>query len=202
MAEPYLMMENMHQDYQPTIDAGSVRPDARWYAVQTSPRHEKKVSAELTAKELECFLPTISTLRQWSDRQCSIAEPLFAGYVFVRLAALSSERIKLLRTNGVVGLVGARGIGTPIPEEEILSIRKILEAGTPVSSLPYLSVGQRIRVRGGALDGLEGILQSIKGDQSLVVSVELIQKSISMTISGYQFEPVRESTSVRAVVYG
>jgi transcription antitermination factor NusG len=63
-------------------------------------------------------------------------------------------------------------------------------------------VGQRIRVRGGALDGLEGILQSIKGDQSLVVSVELIQKSISMTISGYQFEPVRESTSVRAVVYG
>jgi len=184
------MTENLHQDSQTAVNASAVYADARWYAVQTMPRHEKKVALELVAKGIECFLPTVSSLRQWSDRQRVIVEPLFAGYVFTWFVPMASNRVALLRTNGVVGLVGERGSGTPIPESEILFIRQLLESRSPIAPHPFLNVGQRVRVRGGSLDGLEGILQSVKGNQSLIVSVELIQRSVSLTISGYIVEPV------------
>jgi len=189
------MVENLHQDSQAAINPGMVHSDASWYAVQTVPRHEKKVALELTAKGIDCFLPAVATVRQWSDRRRILMQPLFAGYVFARLAPASCNRIAMLRTNGVVGLVGARGTGTPIPENEIRSIRQLLDSRSPLAPHPFLNVGQRVRVRGGPLDGLEGILQSIKGDQSLIVSVELIQRSVSLTISGYLVEPVFESNA-------
>ena len=187
------MIENLSHDTRSVIHAGLVHTafsDASWYAVQTMPRHEKKVSQELTAKAIECFLPTITTVRQWSDRKRLIVEPLFTGYVFARLAHASPNRITLLRAKGVVGLVGTRGVGAPIPESEIHSIQQIVGSRAPYASHPFLSVGKRVRVRGGALEGLEGILQSVNGDQSLVVSVELIRRSLSLTISGYVVEPV------------
>ncbi len=193
------MTENLRKDSQTAINTSAVHPDARWYAVQIVPRHEKKVAVELAAKGIECFLPTVSSLRQWSDRQRVIMEPLFAGYVFTWLVPASSNRIALLRTNGVVGLVGMRGCGTPIPESEIFFIRQLLESRFPFAPHPFLNVGQRVRVRGGSLDGLEGILQSVKGDQSLIVSVELIQRSISLTISGYIVEPVFASNKTDPV---
>lgn len=192
------MTENLQQDFETSIDASAVNPEARWYAVQTAPRHEKKVALELATKGIECFLPTVSEVRQWSDRRRVIVEPLFAGYAFTRFVPVSSNRIALLRTTGVVGLVGARGAGTPIPESEIFSIRLLLESRSQFAPHPFLNVGQRVRVRGGSLDGLEGILQSVKGDQSLIVSVELIQRSVSLTISGYVVEPVFASNTTDA----
>jgi len=166
--------------------------DSNWYAVQTMPRHEKKVSCELTAKDICCFLPVISRRRQWSDRQRMIDEPLFAGYVFARIVFRSADRIALLNTRGVVGLVGGRGAATPIPEHEIIAIKQILEKRVSIASHVFLTVGQRVRIHGGALDGLEGILKSIKGDQSLIVSIESIQRSISVTISGYDVESISQ----------
>jgi transcriptional antiterminator NusG len=163
---------------------------ACWYAVQTMPRHEKKVSVELAGKDIHCFLPTVLQARQWSDRKKVIVEPLFAGYVFVRINADSEARISLLRTKGVVGLVGTRGIPVPIPEPEITAIQAVLESRTPYRAHGYLIIGQRVRIRGGALDGLEGILQEVKGDQSLVISIELIHRSLAVTISGYDVQPI------------
>jgi transcription antitermination factor NusG len=195
MAEPCLMSETLLQDSPAVTHAEAFRPDACWYAVQTLPRHEKKVSVELSAKAINCFLPTVSTLRQWSDRKRVIAQPLFAGYVFVCFDPDACNRIALLRTHGVVGLVGERGFGTPIPENEIRSIRQALESGSPLAPHAFVNVGQRVRVRGGSLDGLEGILEAVKADQSLIVSVELIQRSVSLTISGYVVEPVFEPKS-------
>lgn len=189
------MIEDLPHDPHSVVHAGVVAPslaDAKWYAVQTMPRHEKKVSLELTAKAIECFLPTVSSVRQWSDRKRVIVEPLFTGYVFARLVAASPDRITLLRCNGVVGLVGMRGAGVPIAENEIHFIQRIVKSRARYASHPFLTVGKRVRLRGGALDGLEGILQSVKGDERLVVSVELIQRSLSLTISGYMVEPVPE----------
>ena len=166
--------------------------ESSWYAVQTMPRHEKKVSGELESKQIQSFLPAISEVRQWSDRKRMIESPLFPGYVFVRIAAQSSARIAVLRTNGVVGFVGVRGAGTPIPESEITAIRAVLAQQVPFRAHPFLNLGQRVRIRGGALDGIEGILDAVKGDQSLVISVELIQRSLSVRIAGYQVEPVHQ----------
>lgn len=164
----------------------------RWYAVQTMPRHEKKVSVELSAKQIHSFLPTIGRRRQWSDRQRLIEEPLFPGYLFAQLTFRSPARIALLNTNGVVGLVGGRQSGTPIPEQEITALQQILNRRVPIESHRFLTIGERVRIRSGALDGLEGILESIKGDRNLVISVEAIQRSISVTISGYDVEPITE----------
>ena len=184
------MTENLLEDPEVVTSPGAVYPEARWYAVQTVPRHEKKVSLELAAKAIDCFLPTVSAVRQWSDRKRTIEEPLFPGYMFACLLPESFHRISVLRTNGVVGLVGMRGVGTPIPENEIRAIRQVLQSSAPLAPHPFLNVGRRVRVRGGSLDGLEGILQAVRGDQSLIVSVELIERSVRLTISGYRVEPV------------
>ena len=170
-----------------------------WYAAQTMPRHEMKVSAELAGKKVPCFLPTISHTRQWSDRKKIIVEPLFAGYVFVKIAPQSELRIALLRTKGVVRLVGTRGVPVPIPEQEIAAIRAVVESKIPYRSHQYLSIGKKVRIQGGVLDGLEGILQEVREDQSLIVSVELINRSLAVTISGYDVRPVLDAKDAAAL---
>jgi transcription antitermination factor NusG len=159
-----------------------------WYAVQTWSRFEKKVAAEFQRKEVEAFLPLLSSKRQWSDRRCEVQLPLFPGYVFVRIAPGPSARIPVLRANGVVGFVGVRGIGVPIQDSEIDSVRLLLAKGVAFQQHPFLNVGQRVRVRGGSLDAVEGILLAKNDDLSLVVSIQIIQRSVSVRISGYQLE--------------
>ena len=186
-------MTNLEQAMPVISTLGEVASiESSWYAVQTMPRHERKVSGELEAKQIQSFLPVVSEVRQWSDRKRMIVSPLFPGYVFVRIAAESRARITVLRTNGVVGFVGLRGTGTPIPECEITAIQAVLTQQVPFRAHPFLNIGQRVRIRGGALDGIEGILDAVKGDQSLVISVELIQRSLAITIAGYHVETVHE----------
>jgi transcription antitermination factor NusG len=161
-----------------------------WFAVQTRPRHEKKVSAELQEKGVSAFLPLISSKRQWSDRSRVVEMPLFPQYVFVRIAQTLHTRVSVLRTNGVSNFVGTRGIGVAIPDEQIERVQTVVTRGIPATPHAFLNVGKRIRIRGGALDGLQGILTAVNGDQTLVVSVELIQRSIAIRIAGFSVEPV------------
>jgi transcription antitermination factor NusG len=161
-----------------------------WFAVQTRPRHEKKVSAELQEKGISAFLPLVSSTRQWSDRTRVLEMPLFPQYVFVRIAQSLDTRVAVLRTNGVTNFVGTRGIGVPIPDEQIARVETVVARGIPATPHAFLNVGKRIRIRGGALDGLQGILTAVNGDQTLVVSVELIQRSIAIRIAGFSIEPV------------
>ena len=95
----------------------------------------------------------------------------------------------VLRTNGITGFVGARGFGTPIPESEIDAVKTILKQQVPFQLHSYLKIGQSVRIRGGALDGIKGILTKVNGDQSLVISVDLIQRSVAMQVTGYEIEP-------------
>ncbi len=161
-----------------------------WFAIQTRPRHEKSVSAELQEKGISAFLPVISTTRQWSDRRRVVELPLFSQYVFVRIAQNLNTRVSVLRTNGVTSFVGPRGIGVPIPDPEIERIQRVVAQGVSVSPHVFLNVGKRVRIRGGALDGLEGILTAVNGDQTLVLSVQLIQRSLAIRIAGFTIEPV------------
>ncbi len=115
--------------------------------------------------------------------------PLFPQYVFVRIAQTLQTRVAVLRTNGVTNFVGTRGIGVPIPDEQIERVQTVVARGIPVAPHSFLNVGKRIRIRGGSLDGLQGILTAVNGDQTLVVSVELIQRSIAIRIAGFSVEP-------------
>ena len=145
---------------------------------------------ELSEKRVSTFLPLVSTQRQWSDRKQTVELPLFPGYVFVRIPQEQDVRVSVLRTNGVNAFVGVRGAGVAIPECEIEAVRAVLEHGNHVQNHPYLNVGSRVRVRGGSLDGVEGVLAGINGDHSLVISIELIQRSLAVRVTGFAVEPV------------
>jgi transcription antitermination factor NusG len=169
--------------------------ESSWYAIQTFPRHEKKITAELQHKGIKTLLPLVSEKHQWSDRRVSVDTPLFPGYVFVRINQDQAARVAVLRTSGVRNFVGMRGLGDPIPDSQIEGVQAILSKGVPFSSSAFLNVGQRVRVRGGSLEGVEGIVTSVNGDKSLVISVDLIQKSLAIRITGFAIEPIQSNVA-------
>jgi transcriptional antiterminator NusG len=161
-----------------------------WYAVHTRARHERTVAHRLRELGVDTFLPLVTEVHRWSDRRKSVEMPLFGCYVFVKLPPTGEGRLRVLRIDGVFKFVGARGVGTPIAEAQIDAVRTLIGQQLPWSSHPFLQIGQRVRVRGGALDGVEGILLSRNDDNTLVVSIDAIQRSLAVRIQGYDLEPV------------
>jgi transcription antitermination factor NusG len=159
-----------------------------WLAVQTWPRYEKKVATELQRKKIEVFLPLEASERRWSDRRQAVELPLFPSYLFARIPPTLASRVSVLRTGGVTNLVGARNVGTAIPDGEIESVRMLLKRGIAFETHSYLDIGQRVRIREGSLDGVEGILVGKNNDLSLVVSIQIIQRSLSVRVAGYRVE--------------
>lgn len=177
-------------DKQHSTDCALQVEGSFWFAVQTKPRHEKKVSVELSEKGLQSFLPVQRQRRQWSDRQKWIELPLFSNYVFVRLAEGVELRTLVLRTLGVVRFAGAPGHGTPIPEGQIDNLQAMVNQRIPLVPYSYINVGEKVRICGGALEGIEGVLVAIKDDRRLVVSVDLIQRSVAIQLEGFEVERV------------
>jgi transcription antitermination factor NusG len=164
-----------------------------WFAINTRPRYEKKVTANLQEKGVDTFLPLSSATHQWSDRRRLVELPLFPGYVFVRISLSLNTRVSVLQTNGVISFVGDRNLGTPIPDCEIEAIQGVIEGGASIERIepsPHWHAGQRVRICGGCFDGVTGVLVTVDGERSLVVSVNLIQRSIAMRIQGYKVEAI------------
>jgi transcription antitermination factor NusG len=161
-----------------------------WYALHTRSRHERVVENRLRQQGMSTFCPIVSEIHRWSDRRKKVEVPLFSCYVFVHTALTPEDKGKIFRVDGILGFVGVRGHGQSIPEEQIAAVRSVVEQQVSWSSHPYLKIGQRVRVRGGALEGVEGIFLSRNGEDSLVVSVDAVQRSIAVRISGYDVEPV------------
>jgi transcription antitermination factor NusG len=159
--------------------------ESNWYAVYTKARHEKWVAAQFEEKRVCTFLPLLRQIHRWSDRRVKVEVPMFSCYAFVRMVQTVEERLKVLRTPGVLGFVGSERQGTPIPDEQIESLRKAISENVPCLPYPFISAGKRVRIRGGSLDGVEGILMRQGADQSLVISVELLQRSVSIRVEGY-----------------
>jgi transcription antitermination factor NusG len=164
--------------------------ETRWYAVRTRSRHEKLVARQLENQGIESFLPLVTQVHNWSDRRKEVETPLFSGYAFLRVNYSSNDRIRALRTQGVVNFVGVHGAGIPIPDQQIEDIKTLIASRIPYQERSFLRVGQRVRVRGGALDGMQGILVAENGDRSLVISVEPIQRSLCVRVAGYDVEAV------------
>jgi len=153
-------------------------------------RHEKRVARQFAEKKVFTFLPLLEQIHRWSDRQSRVEVPLFSCYAFVRIVPTVEDRLKVLWTPGVLGFVGNQGQGTSIREEEIESLRTAIREKVPCLAHPYIETGRRVRIRGGSLDGMEGILERRGEDQSLVVSLELLRRSVSIRIAGYEVESI------------
>jgi transcription antitermination factor NusG len=170
--------------------SGAVGEEPRWYAIHTRARHEKSVTAQLERIGVTSFLPLVRQRHRWSDRQKTVQCALFDCYTFVSLQAYLQKYRPILETPGVIGFVGIRGVGLPIPDKEIEDIRTLLANNVHCSPYPFLGTGRRVRIRGGCMNGLEGILVAKNSDQSLVVSIDMIQRSRAVRIDGYDVEPV------------
>ena len=153
---------------------------SRWFALVVKPRHEKAVEQNLRLRGLEPFVPLYSSRRSWSDRVKTVDFPLFPGYAFCRFSVLN--RLAVLNTPGVASIVGFAKADTPVEDSEISAIQAILRSGLPVQPWPYLHPGTRVRIRGGALAGVEGTLLREKGVCHVVLSVELLQRSVAVEV--------------------
>ena len=184
-------MSTLTHEWNSAVPVPLSAPDEQsWYALLTRARHEKIVAQRLHEVGVTSFLPTITQERRWSDRKKMVEFPLFSCYVFAKLFPTNEGRMKALRIEGVYSLVGSRGEGTSIPDEQIEAVRRIAEEQLTWHTHPFLKVGQRVRIRSGALNGVEGILTARSGESTLVVSVDAIQRSLAVRIEGYDVEPV------------
>jgi len=171
------------QNGAPFIEDGTAVPC--WYAIQTRCRFEKKVAAQLQNKGIKTFLPLVKEIHRWSDRRQAIEKPLFPGYNFVHLPDSPGLRLRVLQTAGVNGFVMMNGFPVPVPEQQLEDVRRLLANEIACRAYPFLKAGQRVRIRGGCLDGMEGILIAENKDHSLVISIESIQRSVAIRIDGY-----------------
>lgn len=171
----------------PAID---LTPRESWYALATLSRHERVVAHEMECRGVSTFLPTISEIHRWSDRRKKVEAPLFPGYLFVHSPMSPHVRRAAMFARGAIGFVAMRGEPLSIPEEEIEGVRRLLDSDVKCSPYPFLKTGQRVRVRGGALDGVEGHLIRREGEKTLVISIEAIARSVALHLDGYAIEVV------------
>jgi len=162
-----------------------------WFAVQVKSTHEKRVTSLLQYRIYECFLPLYTSRRRWSDRIKSVELPLFPGYVFSRFTP--AGRIPILKTPSVISIVGIGGIPAPIDECEIAAIQRAVASGFGLSPHPFLQVGQRVRINGGSLCGLEGIIADIRKRDHLILSATLLQRSVAVEIDSAWVTPIHTS---------
>jgi transcription termination/antitermination protein NusG len=159
-----------------------------WWGIYTRHQHEKAVAASFSSCGLEVFLPLYHVVRQWKDRKRQLSLPLLPCYVFVR--GEPGRRVQVLSTPGVHSIVTIAGRPAPIPEVEIDAIRRAVESPRLVEPYPFLRRGERVRIKSGALADIEGILIRRKGSYRLILSAELLQKSIAVEVDALNVEPV------------
>jgi len=162
--------------------------EIHWYAAYTSANHEKRVAEQLSQRRVECFLPLYESVRRWKDRRVKLKMPLFPGYVFVRIALI--DRLCVQQVRGVARLVGFGGMPAALPDEEMRLLQTSLERGVRAKPHPFLTVGMRVRVKGGPMVGLQGILKRRKSKARLIVSIELIQSSMAVEVDESDLEPM------------
>jgi len=159
-----------------------------WNAVYTRHQHEKSVAEGLVGNGFEVFLPTYDTIRQWKDRKKLLSLPLFPCYVFVR--SNLERRLRVLTTPGVHFVVMFAGRPAPIPDLEIDAIRKVVESRLRVEPHPFLRCGDWVRITSGPLANVEGILVRKKGSCRLILSAELLGRSIAVEIDAFNVKPL------------
>jgi len=151
-----------------------------WYAAYTCVHHEKKIAEQLERRDVESFLPLYETVHRWKDRRVRVELPLFPGYVFVRITL--KDRLQVLEIPSVVRLVGFNSHPCALADEEMDALRNRLSRQLRAQPCPYLTVGRRVRIIGGPLAGLEGILLRKKGTLRVVLSIDMLLRSIIVDV--------------------
>ena len=172
---------------QPPLIGEWTTRDASWFAVYTISRHEKCIARHFGERNLESFLPLYQKEYHWKKRCSAQTElPLFPNYVFVHIRP--EQRIPVLNVPGVLGIVGGR-IPSPLPDAEMEALRAAYASGH-FEPYPYLAEGERVRIKAGAMAGMEGILLRRKSSLRVVLTIDLIQRSVAAEMNAEDVEPV------------
>jgi transcription antitermination factor NusG len=164
-----------------------------WFALRVKSNFERVTALSLRQKGIQEYLPTYLCRRRRSDRVVEIEQPLFPGYVFCRLNV--SNRLPVLMTPGVVHIVGNGNTPVPVPTRELEAVQALLESGFPTMPWPFLRTGQKVLIERGPLAGVEGTLVGFKSKYRLVVSIELLQRSVAAEVEGDWLRPLRSACS-------
>jgi transcription antitermination factor NusG len=162
-----------------------------WHALYTRYQHERVVQQILTEKGFETFVPFYEARQRWKDRVKLLSVPLFPSYVFIRGGL--ERRLDIVTTTGFHSIVSEGDRAGVVTQDEIDTLRQLVETRLRVEPHPFLKVGDRVRVKSGPLSGFEGILVRKKNQYRLVLSVELLQQSVATEVDAYQVERVSES---------
>jgi transcription antitermination factor NusG len=164
----------------------AVDPSPYWFALYIIRNHEKRVEQQLRTKGVEAFLPLCTVTKQWRNHVTAKVEmPLFPGYVFVRIAR--TERVRVLEVPSVVSIVGNGREALPLPDAEIEAFRAGLHLQR-VDPYPYLKEGNRVRIRCGPMAGLEGIIVRTDNRLRVVISIDLIMRSVAVHVQAEDLE--------------
>jgi transcription antitermination factor NusG len=167
------------------------KPSPEWYAVHVRSRHEFQVTDRLTLKGIETFLPSVERQRKWKDRKKMIAFPLFPGYIFVHTTKEANNLLSVLKVPGVVRMICTLpGQPDAIPDEQIISLQRLVENKNALAPYPYLSEGQMVRIIRGSLSGVEGILVEKLDKHLLVLSVDVLKQGVALTINASEVEKI------------
>jgi len=167
----------------------TVSESTNWFAVQVKATHEKRVVSMLDYRGIESYLPLYESRRHWRDRIKQVEVPLFPGYIFSRFGL--AERGVLLKTPSVTRVVGIGSTPIPVDEREIAAIQAVVNSGLRLAPHPFLRVGHRVRIEGGALYGLEGLITDFRRRNHLIVSVTLLQRSVAVEIDSAWVTPIK-----------
>ena len=167
----------------------------RWFAFQTRPRAEKRVHALLRSTSFESYLPIVERISQWSDRKKRVELPLFPGYVFCQV---EREQIgDVVRTTGIVDVVRIGGQATPVRDEELDSVRALMEGanrtGTEVHPAHFLKPGEAVRVVSGPFEGLEGTLTEERGSLRVVVNIRTLRQAVGVQMDRRHLVSAKEA---------
>jgi transcription antitermination factor NusG len=167
----------------------------RWFAVWTRSRQEKVAAAMLHTVGVDYFLPLNTEVRQWSDRKQTVSVPLFSGYLFVRMNPTKDGCLQVLKAPGIGGFVGSSNGPLPIPDQQIEGIRTILARRLDCTVIPILEEGDLVRVVRGPLAGIEGRLLQTNSTFRLLVSIEMLHKSVAVSLSSQDVELLERSAA-------
>jgi transcription antitermination factor NusG len=167
---------------------------ASWYALYTRHQHERTVALALRGRGIEAFVPLYASVRRWNDRNKRLELPLFPCYVFLQNP--EKRWTPVLATPGVYSVVAFGGLPAEIPISEIEAIRRVVGSSLQTEPHPFLNCGDRVRLTAGPLEGVEGILVKKKSLWKLLVSVDMLQRSVAVEIDATMVErlpqPVRK----------
>ncbi len=176
------------------IEAKKYSDTRKWRVIYIRPKFEKKISAKLVEKGIECFLPTKMEIREWHDRKKRLEVPVFPGYIFVRLN--QKEVHQIYGINGFVRFLTTADEMDTVSDQEVEAMKALFQRDYQISADD--PAGMPVMITTGPLTGLRGILEGSYGKDSVSVNIEILNKYIRTVVNGTDLERVHEESLLEA----